>query len=137
MTRTYLGMRVVEYTDDIIDIIMFNDISIKIIDPNQIPRSPNNVLVNLLERRLEYYEKFSKIVDGLRGMVQPIQDVNEVYIPLKMILYDMIYIRFFLRKKTTTAYLLIYVHMFIFISLFIFFNCIDCGDCNAPLEFCT
>ena len=84
MTRTYLGMRVIEYTDDIIDIIMFNDISIKIIDPNQIPRSPNNVLVNLLERRLEYYENFSKIVDGLRGIVQRIQDVNEVYLLLKI-----------------------------------------------------
>ncbi|KAG2222401.1 hypothetical protein INT45_006923 [Circinella minor] len=62
MTRTYLGMRVLEYTDDMIDLIIFNDISIKIIDPKKNPRPPNNVL----------------IIDGLRGIVQHKQDVNEI-----------------------------------------------------------
>ena len=78
MTRTYLGIRILEYTDDIIDLIIFNDISIKVIDPKKTPRPPNNVLVSLLGSRREYYESFSKIVDGLQGIVQHKQDVNEV-----------------------------------------------------------
>ncbi|KAI9256533.1 Spc7 kinetochore protein-domain-containing protein [Phascolomyces articulosus] len=77
-SQKYSGLRILVQSDDIIDLVVLDDISIKIIGPNQSPRHPDNVLVNIVEEHKHYYGNFSKLVHGLRAMVQNMQDINQI-----------------------------------------------------------
>ncbi|KAI8146342.1 Spc7 kinetochore protein-domain-containing protein [Fennellomyces sp. T-0311] len=74
--KKFSRLEPLEKTDELLEVMIMNDISVRIENPKAIPRGV--VSVRMMEARSNYYHNLLGLVEGLNGMVQNIQDANQV-----------------------------------------------------------